>query len=1484
MLALYLNDSSATERDSKQQLRVSQFEEWIPEFIQIRDRESQCLDLPGVAVEDALPVPMFPFSHQIFCRVQELKSLYLEHKIEIEAEAGEDDPQFAQLDSSFCNTILEVVPLLAEPVFAANMGRYIADVVESTKFAPSLSRERLVRVFCWVLSRHDESALHDPARLHVALWHHGETIAAEMGMLAVPGCWWPRNLIDSEWQPEEEPVRFNPVEIHESSVSLVSSVCEIELQNATKRTQTDWETWQKRTYKLLSFASQVLRGIQLPQSLGSLRVVLDFMNRVCVSDQMVEYLNKVAGMGQALLTSPRTFESIHELMQQIATRAPDTATLIKGFLAAYYTRCLGIPDSPLIRQVLECATGIGPNPHPCIEPIQEVLERVKTSIITEGFDQKHLLRVLLGNDTSLPPELQLLNDCLSRVKTEQGRFDTLGCAAVCTVFEQNVCVDLIQVGSLVSSVDPGTDALSPGELVSVINQATQIMRVPTTQPLRVLSAIAALKVTLSRLAGVVVQDRSVTSVNRTVLDAINNGLQRRVEMPLIAACRVFFVKQLFVETSLRQAEEICTSVQSKMPWVSGFPFSPNTTRLGFNPMYLVPGFVAADTTIAEWFGTQDTHLPKNLDSNSPALLAVVSSRFLLSRFTQKLTAPERDNIHKLLRARLSSAVAICTGDAHPILWQADAFDYVDGRSLDGLWHHQALLYWFVTLSSNPNPSQFGTCLLQPNQLQSEYILGVPSSIEAIFHALGRVSRYQCQCGEIYVVANCGQVDQESTCPKCKRTIGGLHHNLVRGNKRIDEKLVESGQFKSSPGYKMFQPDGDINRESTSPVAGLVLDWLIHSSIGFHTDPNQLATSFPGQNMSQECNKHVNGGFKMLQRMLSCSAETASKLLCIIIEALPQFCAAQPPRLLTPEARDAWETAFGQQIVGRFVSTVQAEITRLNSRFAEVVQSHNRFENILNETSSEASHQPRLFRTLKHKTFESIKSYYTVRPDAEQFPLLGMIFKQQENLEALRTLRPLVAWTNIIQQMAEYRVSRQDAHFNLSIEKFIDRYPRVRQSALRSAYGEFEKAWNDLSDANFLLNEQNECHQLPNNGKFEHMKPDSSLARCCVTFKDEGLIVSMLISKLARIQCQFLEEALDKAAAGAAGALRFYLVELDGREFAVHTGKDVRMVTQGDVIEFIWRPEYLDLVTNGLELGTGRDLQVNLAKLEEQIAVNHLYSAVRLEMEPLKANPFIFQGEKFIQNQRLLELVADTIPQTSLSKEAIERIQNEDIAKNENAAAFLEQLTIVMHAVCKTREHKSQHVHEYVKAWLSKRIEADVERLFRSTDARLCHLVSLYETLEDLTSGTKLALTPERYRMAVPNDVQICLRDLTSGNEPQIRRDAFITALRRYIVRYLPVEVNGDDANLPIHVYLGELPMLWPDDAFGPDRTQEDVSDLLIDDFLVAHAYGALGYLIQLVELDKEQQAARAIPVEISTHMSTQVKPAGRRPTKPLARV
>ncbi|XP_033103629.1 E3 ubiquitin-protein ligase rnf213-alpha-like [Anneissia japonica] len=81
-----------------------------------------------------------------------------------------------------------------------------------------------------------------------------------------------------------------------------------------------------------------------------------------------------------------------------------------------------------------------------------------------------------------------------------------------------------------------------------------------------------------------------------------------------------------------------------------------------------------------------------------------------------------------------------------------------------------------------------TLMRTPSQMQQAYLPAMPQDdrmeAQAVLHQAtedDNLTWYECKCGYLYAIGDCGQPDQEGNCPDCKNKIGGQWHTAFPGN-------------------------------------------------------------------------------------------------------------------------------------------------------------------------------------------------------------------------------------------------------------------------------------------------------------------------------------------------------------------------------------------------------------------------------------------------------------------------------------------------------------------------------------------------------------------------------------------------------------------------------------------------------------------------------------------------------------------------------
>ncbi|CAE7308312.1 rnf213a, partial [Symbiodinium sp. KB8] len=179
------------------------------------------------------------------------------------------------------------------------------------------------------------------------------------------------------------------------------------------------------------------------------------------------------------------------------------------------------------------------------------------------------------------------------------------------------------------------------------------------------------------------------------------------------------------------------------------------------------------------------------------------------------------------------------------------------------------------------------------------------------------TRYECQCGYRFIVADCGQAVQESTCPQCRRRIGGFEY-ARHGNRRVDASpVVTPATLQSKQGYfpHPASRERSLSVRSISPLSFRALHFLLHSS--FFTklwDTSAWAV----QNVAGIL-EHLRADWDVLTQILgACPAgflmDVSGKLMFTSRSTVQT--------VMTQKERLQWERHFAEVIIEPCVDNVQ----------------------------------------------------------------------------------------------------------------------------------------------------------------------------------------------------------------------------------------------------------------------------------------------------------------------------------------------------------------------------------------------------------------------------------------------------------------------------------------------------------------------------------------------------------------------------------
>ena len=355
-----------------------------------------------------------------------------------------------------------------------------------------------------------------------------------------------------------------------------------------------------------------------------------------------------------------------------------------------------------------------------------------------------------------------------------------------------------------------------------------------------------------------------------------------------------------------------------------------------------------------------------------------------------------------------------------------------------------------------------------------------SFVGSVLAALGEaISRWKCECGYMYTVANCGNTYESSTCPSCHRPIGNRlgagMHQAAAGQVRMDGPGRSVTNVPDEPGYlkhdrtNLGRVEHTLQRSNNAPMSRVgfrVLHVLAHLSLFASAFVNQGANGLRTL-MPDEASpvisiwQQVMQDLDVLRQLLHAHAfDEVVAFLHSIIERLPEWCQGRSGALLTAHERNAWEKAFVENFIDPEMPSLQQTLRRCVDEYKRAVADPPRLHREIDEddTLDRATlFHPSLFAVTSHPSFEILCATFDSTPRyVLEHPFLALFLTWQPLLVHVQQLWPLVRWYRMLREHWGNALSRQDAG-NTTVGKLLEQMS-VRLGA-GEIFDEFAIAWN-----------------------------------------------------------------------------------------------------------------------------------------------------------------------------------------------------------------------------------------------------------------------------------------------------------------------------------------------------------------------------------------------------------------------------------------
>ena len=576
-----------------------------------------------------------------------------------------------------------------------------------------------------------------------------------------------------------------------------------------------------------------------------------------------------------------------------------------------------------------------------------------------------------------------------------------------------------------------------------------------------------------------------------------------------------------------------------------------------------------------------------------------------------------------------------------------------------------------------------------------------------------------------------------------------------------------------------------------------------------------------EDSAEFCYNRVKDDLQYLETILSCSSRTAVDVMHLVVEECAnntELIRGKNPSdgiFLTEQERAVWEKKFAT--IAKDVLSKALRSSRL--KFDESNEKRALIQELDKYPSDHLKHDKelkRLFRVTKQPSFKELRSILinTSTDFQEQHQVMALLFSNFDELPYLAYLFPLLRWSRLVSSMLTHRISRKEAE-SKSIDDLIDgRIPGHEKmentEALKKELDEFLNAWENMRD--FVDQELPDCtKQMPS------LMSHNCLLGYCLTEGDLSIYLRTAIKILQSIQNNILDKMILISTRTRHAALHF--LELDENCCAI-TSVSLQDAKEKDIINFNWPDEFL-IFAHKLEYGKGEQIDYDFERMELELANEIVFGKSYLTESP---NTFMFSKELFHSSAKMLTKIRELCPKReSLSEEICHGLQSLKERRIQDAQNLLQHIEGVIFLL-NTQSILIQDMNlvAFVDEWKSKLPSAFPVDLLPEpkTFIELVHIPALYEALEDILVDGTIKGLPRKFRAELTEETKKSLNSLVDNRNGSLKLGPFLTALRRFVFRYLSAEKFLPESHTPLRSCLME-PSLWsPEEAPVPDVIPE----------------------------------------------------------------
>ena len=624
------------------------------------------------------------------------------------------------------------------------------------------------------------------------------------------------------------------------------------------------------------------------------------------------------------------------------------------------------------------------------------------------------------------------------------------------------------------------------------------------------------------------------------------------------------------------------------------------------------------------------------------------------------------------------------------------------------------------------------------------------------------------------------------------------------------------------------------------------------------DKQESNSGRTGEPSADFCLNRIKDDLQCLMTILSCKIRTAVDVMHLVVDECTELIQGKTfskDTLSTRKECLEWENKFvdiAEDILpyalqsARSLKEMRMNCKDDNEESSLIEKQIQEFDEYPSDDAQQNSELRRLFRVTKRPSFTELRAIFLndSQEFQEQHSVLAVLFSKFDELPYLASLYPLLRWSRLVSSTLTHRISRKEAESKF-INDFIDGHltqetrSKEERDELRKLFDDFKDAWKTMQE---YVDQNLDEDEMPYLTEYCHIG-------YCLTEGDLSIYLRTAIKILQSIQNNILDEMILTSIRTQHPALSF--LEKSKTCCAIMS-VSLQEVKEKDIINFDWSDEFLKYVQNP-EYGLGEEIDYDFERMETHLANEIAFGKCYLNDS---LNTFIFSKELFHSSAKTLTKIRELCPQSqSLPEEIRQGLHSLGECRKQDARILLQHIEIIIYLLNKksipAEGDEEMALEKFAEMWKSKLPSPFPVNLLPEPRAsiQLTHIAPLYEALENLLADGTVEGLPRQFRVELTEETKKSLDDLVDSKNGSLKLKQFLTALRRFVFRYLSAEKFLPEPHTPLLSLLSE-PSLWsPDQPPDPDVIPKE---MMLENIhaIITHLQQVIIYTVCIKKLRK----------------------------------